>query len=212
MSREKKNGRKSANSTRELMRVREITDHSLVTTDSELVFYVIKPTNISVLSDATVGQHVYALLNVLKGVPQLEFLCLNSRENFEDNKHYLSARLEAENVPQLRKLLALDAGHLDQMQVQMATAREFIIAVRLSTEKDASAFQQYSSIESTLKNHGFRARRADSDDIKRILAVYFEQYTHFRENNLYSTSKGFANTVINKEDSQTVRFGCPLCG
>ena len=51
MSREKK----SADSTRELMRVREITDYSLVTTDGELTFYIIKPTNIAVLSDATVG-------------------------------------------------------------------------------------------------------------------------------------------------------------
>lgn len=170
MSREKKN----ADSTRELMRVREITDHSLVTTDGELMFYIIKPTNIAVLSDATVGQHVYALLNVLKGVPQLEFLCLNGRENFEDNKHYLTERQEAESIPQLRKLLAQDANHLDRIQVQMATAREFIIAVWLN-EKDAAAYQQFSNIENILKEHGFRARRADSADIKRILAVYFEQ-------------------------------------
>ena len=170
MSREKKN----ADSTRELMRVREITDHSLVTTDGELMFYIIKPTNIAVLSDATVDQHVYALLNVLKGVPQLEFLCLNGRENFEDNKHYLAERQESESIPQLRKLLVQDANHLDRIQVQMATAREFIIAVRLN-EKDAAAYQQFSNIENILKEHGFRARRADSADIKRILAVYFEQ-------------------------------------
>lgn len=174
MNREKKSIAKSVDSTCELMRVREITDHSLITTDGELMFYIIKPTNISVLSDATVGQHVYALLNVLKGVPQLEFLCLNGRENFEDNKHYLGDRQEVENIPQIRKLLALDANHLDRIQVQMATAREFIIAVRLN-EKDAAAYQQFSNIESTLKEHGFRARRADSTDIKRILAVYFEQ-------------------------------------
>ena len=170
MSREKKSVLIKQDTTRALIRIREITDNSLITDSGELAFYVIKPTNISVLSDATVGQHVYALMNVLKGVAQLEFLCLNSRENFEENKHSLQARQEAEDVPQIRELLFQDAAHLDLIQIQMATAREFLIAIRSETGRLADA-----GIETTLKEQGFRARRADRRDIRRILAVYFEQ-------------------------------------
>lgn len=166
----RKKVQKKQDATRALMRVREITDNSLVTENGELAFYVIRPTNISVLSDATVGQHVYALMNVLKGVAQLEFLCLNSRENFEGNKHFLQARQEAEDIPQIRELLFQDAAHLDRIQIQTATAREFLIAVRAETGRLADA-----GIETTLKEQGFRARRADRRDIQRILAVYFEQ-------------------------------------
>lgn len=36
----------------------------------------------------------------------------------------------------VRKLLELDAGHLDRMQVQMATAREFLLILRLGKQKE----------------------------------------------------------------------------
>ncbi|MEG2596656.1 MAG: hypothetical protein RR989_09265, partial [Ruthenibacterium sp.] len=44
--------------------ITDITSHSLVTDYGELVFFMVKPTNISVLSDASVGARIYALMNV----------------------------------------------------------------------------------------------------------------------------------------------------
>ncbi len=38
------------------------------------------------------GAGVYALMNVQKGVAKIEMLCLNSRENFEENKSFLRKR------------------------------------------------------------------------------------------------------------------------
>ena len=74
-------------STRQLMNTRRITEYSLETYDGdELVYFMIRPTNLSVLSESSVGARVYALMNVLKGVAEIEMLCLNSRENFEENK------------------------------------------------------------------------------------------------------------------------------
>lgn len=174
MSRERKRLPQGQNATRELMGVREITPHSLVTEHGEIAYFIIQPTNIAVLSDATVGHHVYALMNVLKGLAQIEFLCLNGRESYESNKRFLHDRMKAEDIPQLCRLLSQDATHLDQIQVQMATAREFIIAVRLEGCKGA-AESFLTGISQTLKDQGFRARLADHGDIRRILAVYFEQ-------------------------------------
>lgn len=101
--------------------------------------------------------------------------CLNSRENFEDNKRFLRQRIEQEDNPTIRKLLEADLTHLDRIQVQMATAREFLIIIRLRNEKQSEAFPYLNRIEKTLREQGFSVMLAGSEDIKRILAVYFEQ-------------------------------------
>ena len=138
--REGKTTAKQRLSTRQLMNTRRITEYSLETYDGdELVYFMIRPTNLSVLSESSVGARVYALMNVLKGVAEIEMLCLNSRENFEENKGFLRRRAEEERNP----------------------------------GKDV--FSYLDRIEKSLKEQGFDSRRADEEDIKRILAVYYEQ-------------------------------------
>ena len=116
-------------------------------------------------------------MTVLKGIAEIEILCLNSRENFENNKQFLRSRMEQEQNPVVRKLLEKDLSFLDRIQVQMATAREFLILIRLRNEKEKEkeVFPYLSRIEKSLKEQGFSVKRADKEDIKRILAVYFEQ-------------------------------------
>lgn len=175
MNRKEKKAAKEKQSTRQLMGIIGITDYSLATGRGRLVFFIIKPTNISVLSDVSVAARIYALMNVLKGIAEIEMLCLNSRENFEDNKSFLRRRIEAEQNPVIRKLLQQDLANLDRMQVQMATAREFLIIIRLRDEKESDVLPYLSRIEKSLKDQGFTARRANEADIKRLLGVYYEQ-------------------------------------
>lgn len=179
MNREKKLKKQEAKkqaSTRQLIGAKEITDYSLVTyRQGELVYFIVKPTNISVLSQASVGARIYALMTVLKGVAEIEMLCLNSRESFEDNKRFLRFRIEQEENSVVRKLLEKDLTHLDRIQVQMATAREFLIVIRLKDEKETEVFPYLARIEKSLKEQGFSVKRADKEDIKRLLAVYYEQ-------------------------------------
>lgn len=172
---EKKEAKQRA-STRQLIGAKEVTDYSLVTYgQGELVYFIVKPSNISVLSEASIGARIYALMTVLKGVAEIEMLCLNSRESFENNKQFLKMRMEQENNPVIRKLLEKDQNHLDRIQVQMATAREFLILIRLKDEKESEVFPYLSRIEKSLKEQGFSVKRADKEDIKRLLAVYYEQ-------------------------------------
>ena len=174
--REGKTTAKQRLSTRQLMNTRRITEYSLETYDGdELVYFIIRPTNLSVLSESSVGARVYALMNVLKGVAEIEMLCLNSRENFEENKGFLRRRAEEERNPVIRQLLERDQNFLDRIQVQMATAREFLILIRLRNQKGKDVFSYLDRIEKSLKEQGFDSRRADEEDIKRILAVYYEQ-------------------------------------
>lgn len=179
MSREKRKAKKEAEkrlSTRQFIGAKEITDYSLVTYgQGELVYFIVKPTNISVLSESSVGARIYALMTVLKGVAEIEMLCLNSRESFEDNKRFLKSQMEQEENPVIRRLLEQDQTYLDRIQVQMATAREFLIMLRLKDEKESDIFPYLSRIEKSLKEQSFSVKRADKEDIKRILAVYYEQ-------------------------------------
>lgn len=175
MNKDKKE-KKQRESTRALIGVREITDHSIITDGhGELVVFIVKPSNISVLSEDSIRARIYALMTVLKGMAEIEMCCLNSRENFEENKRYLKQRLAAEQNYVIRKLLEADLTFLDQIQVQMATAREFLITVRLINQNEKEVFPYINRIEKTLREQGFSIKRADEDDLKRILAVYFEQ-------------------------------------
>lgn len=89
--------KKNMESTRELMGTSEVTDYSIRTyKNEELVYFLIQPSNISVLSEESLSARIYGLMTVLKGITEIEMMCLNSRENFEDNKRYLKKRMEEE--------------------------------------------------------------------------------------------------------------------
>ena len=168
--------KKNMESTRELMGTKEVTDYSVRTyRNDELVYFLIQPSNISVLSEESLSARIYGLMTVLKGITEIEMMCLNSRENFEDNKRYLKNRMEEETNPVVRKLLEKDANYLDRMQVQMATAREFLLIIRLCNQKENEIFSYLNRIEKMLVEQGFKSKRAEEEDIRRILAVYFEQ-------------------------------------
>ena len=162
-------------STRQLMGVDSVSDYCIHTQMGDLVFFIIKPTNISVLPDSSVAARIYALLNVVKGLAEIEMLALNSKESFENNKDFYRRRMAEEELPAIRKLLEQDSKHLDRIQVLMASAREFYIVIRLKNEKESEVFSYLSRIEQSIKDNGFSARRAEEQDLKRMLGVYFEQ-------------------------------------
>jgi len=159
MSRKEKKTAKQKLSTRQLINTKAITDYSLLTYGhGELVYFIIKPTNISVLSEASIAARIYALMTVLKGMAEIEMLCLNSRENFEDNKRFLRNRIEQEDNPTVRKLLEADLTFLDRIQVQMATAREFLIVIRLRDGKPNEVFPYLNRIEKLCESRAFPLR------------------------------------------------------
>ena len=162
-------------STRQLLGIEGITEYSLKTVLNEAVFFSIKPSNISVMSEASLSAKIYSLMSVLKGLTEIEILCVNSRESFEENKNHLKRLAQKEENPAVRKLLEQDMTHLDQIQALTATAREFLLIVRIRGLKDKEIFSYLNRIEKTLNENGFSARRYNNDDIKTLLAVYFEQ-------------------------------------
>ena len=164
--------------TRQLIGIEGITEYSLKTgLNTELVFFSVKPSNISVLSEEALGAKIYALMSVLKGVSEVELVCMNSRESFESNKAFIKKQIAAEENPSVRELLEKDAVHLDHIQAQTATAREFLLLIRTRNMKEKELFAHLNRVEKIVLENGFTVSRFDNNGIKTLLAVYFEQNT-----------------------------------
>ena len=161
-------------STQAMLGVKSFSRNGIQTNGyGEIVYFLVKPTNISVLSRVSVGQKVKQLMQLLTVQPDIEIMCLDARENFDDNKLYLDARLEDETNALIRELLERDKVFLDEIQVQMSTAREFLFAVRMRNESDEQSFSTLNRIEKSINEQGFDCNRAEKDDVQRILSRYF---------------------------------------
>lgn len=161
-------------STQALLGVKGFSRNGIQTNGhGEIVFYMVSPTNISVLSRAAVAQKVKHLMTLLSAQPDLEIVCIDARENFDDNKLYLDDRFNDEPNGKIRELLLKDKTFLDDIQVQMSTAREFLFLVRLRNESDEESFSRLNRIEKCINEQGFNCRRADKDDTKRVISRYF---------------------------------------
>ena len=161
-------------STQAMLGVKSFSRNGIQTDGyGEIVYFLVKPTNISVLSRVSVGQKVKHLMQLLTVQPDIEIICLDARENFDDNKLYLDARLEDETNAKISDLLERDKVFLDEIQVQMSTAREFLFAVRMCNESDEQSFSTLNRIEKSINEQGFDCTRAEKDDVKRILSRYF---------------------------------------
>jgi hypothetical protein len=92
----KRQNKKSAASVQALVGIKAFTDYGLLTNSGELLLYLVLPTNLSVLSSSSIESKIRQLTLALSAVPELEIACTDSAECFDDNKAYLSERMNAE--------------------------------------------------------------------------------------------------------------------
>ena len=105
MNRKEQQFLRQRQTTRQLMGVTRLTEHGAVCGRDELLFYLLRPDNLSILSPKGIRGRVRALTGLLQGMASLELLALDSRESFLKNKQYYQRRLEEEPSPALRELL-----------------------------------------------------------------------------------------------------------
>lgn len=170
----KKNKKSKGVSLQTLLGIKSFTQYGLSTYKGELLFYHVVPTNISVLSSANIEIKIRHLMQVLSAVPNIELVCTDSSECFDDNKEYLKRRLEEENNIKVKKIISSDVEFLDQIQLEMATARQFLFIARFKNLKPAQVFQHANRIEKIISEQGFETHRMSKNEIKRFLALYFE--------------------------------------
>lgn len=169
----KNNKKKKKNTVQELIGIDTFSKRGLKTRNGELVFFSISPTNISVLSKENIQTKIWHLMMVLSAQPDIEITCLDSCERFDDNKSFMVDRLADETNPLVKKCLEKDIEYLDNIQIEMSTARQFMFVVRFKREKEEQIFTQINRVEKAIAEQGFEVKRMDKDDIKRFLAIYF---------------------------------------
>lgn len=174
MNRKQKQMLRQQQTTRQLMGIRRLTTHGVTVGSEELIFFLIYPENLSVLSLDAIGQRVRSFTALLKANPDTELLALDSQETFQANREFYRMRLEEETNPALRELLRQDLSHLDSVQSAAATAREFVLIERLD-EKSAADESGLRQREKSLSGYGISLRLAEEQDVKRLLSVYYRQ-------------------------------------
>ena len=173
MAKERKRKRR-VGSVQEFIGAKYFTKYGLLTQKGELLFYLVNPTNISVLSPANIEIKIRHLMMVLSTIPDIEVCCTDSSECFDDNKAYLHRRLQDEKNPKVRKLLKKDVDFLDGIQMEMSTARQFLFLARCKNLKTGQVFQMANRIEKVIYEQGFEVKRMKKPEIKRFLSLYFE--------------------------------------
>ena len=174
MNRKQKKVLRQLKSTRQLMGIVRITPHGVQTESGERAFYLIQPDNLSVLSPEVIQSRIRSLTVLLSTQPSLEILALDSRESFQRNKEYYQRRIEEEKVPEVKALLEKDLEHLETIQFSSASSREFVLVLPLDEKvgADESALRQ---LEKSIYDRGLSVRLAEEQDVKRLLAIYYQQ-------------------------------------
>ena len=168
----KKKNRKGR-SVQQLLGIQTFTKYGLMTDNGELLFYRVAPTNISVLSAANIEIKIRHLQMVLSAIPDIEIICTDSCECFDDNKAYLYRRAMEENNPDVRGLLLKDRKMLTSMQAEMSTARQFVMVKRCRGMKPEQVFVAMNRVLKSVAEQGFEVQRMSKTDIKRLVAIYF---------------------------------------
>ena len=166
--------KRKGQSVQDLIGIKTFTKYGLETNKGELLFYQVAPTNISVLSYVNIEIKIRHLMMVLSSIPDIEIVCTDSSECFDDNKVFLHDRYDEETNPKVRKIIKKDIEFLDQIQMEMATARQFLFIARCKKMKPSQVFRTANSIEQTITEQGFETHRLKKDEIKRFLALYFD--------------------------------------
>lgn len=165
--------RKGKNSVQGLIGFERFPRFGVKTDKAEIAFFSVEPTNISVLSAASIDTKIRYLMTLLSTVPDLEIIALDSCECFDSNKIYVKERLQNERNEGVRKLLQADYSFLDEIQSEMSSARQFMFAIRFRREKEEQIFNVVNRVDKAISEHGFAARRMSKSEIKRMIALYF---------------------------------------
>ena len=161
---------KRKKSAQSLFGLKGFSKYGLETENGTLVYFNVQPTNISVLSKESIEIKIRNMMLLLCLVPDIEIVCTDSCECFDGNKAYMKKRHDSEYSEPIKKLLKQDMEHLDDIQLEMSAARQFMFCLRLKKSDD---IQYINRVTKVISEHGFDVKRMSKREIKKMLAIYF---------------------------------------
>ena len=69
--------------------------------------------------------------------------------------------------------LKKDREFLSSIQLEMSTARQFVVILRFKNEKESQVFTDINIARKTFHDEGFEVHLMGKPEIKRMLALYF---------------------------------------
>ncbi len=167
--------KRNKTSTRKLLNLNEFTGFSLRGWNkTDYLYYKLTPFNLSVMSDLSIKVEMLKLSNILKQLDKINIFCINGKENFEENKNYIYKKIEQEESPAIRKLLQADYDSFDDMLINTATNRIFLLSIPIHQNSVMELKPYIRRIEKTISEAGWSVNRLTKDEIKQILAIYLE--------------------------------------
>ena len=166
--------KKKGCSTQELIGIKTFTKYGLKVGKQEMLFFLVQPTNISVLSPENIEIKVHHLQMVLSAIPDIEVACTDSCECFDDNRYYIKDRIEQETNPKVVDILKKDLDFIDNIRTETSTARQFLFALHCKSTKPEQLMTLVNRTEKIIADQGFEVQRMQKCDIKRFLAIYFD--------------------------------------
>ena len=159
--------------TQDLIGLNRFGENGIVTENGdEVVWFLVQASNLSVLSPEHIGEKIANLTGLLSVLPECEILCVDAQESFDANLRFLEKRIAEEDNPKVRELLRAEKVYLDGIRSGLSSSREFLFAFRLTgREHDSAAMLR--RVEKQITEQGFRCKRAEIADYKRILTRYF---------------------------------------
>lgn len=159
--------------TQDLIGLNRFGENGIVTENGdEVVWFLVGASNLSVLSPEHIGEKIANLAGLLSVLPECEILCVDAQESFDANLRFLEKRIAEEDNPKVRELLRAEKDYLDGIRSGLSSSREFLFAFHLTgREHDSAAMLR--RIEKQITEQGFRCKRAEIADYKRILTRYF---------------------------------------
>ena len=182
---------KTKKSIQKLIGYEAFTKSGIKTDRYEFVIFHVEPVNISVLPPEVIEAKIHDLTLVLGVIPELEIMALDSSECFDDNKMFLQKRLREESNEAVRKLLEADLKFLDEIQLGMSTAREFLFIYRFRKEKEEQIFTLINRVSKAIADHGFMAKQLSKPELKRMTALYFGTSVTGDEKAAHSGAEGY---------------------
>ena len=166
--------KKKGCSTQELIGIKTFTKYGLKVGKQEMLFFLVQPTNISVLSPENIEIKVHHLQMVLSATPDIEVACTDSCECFDDNRYYIKDRIEQETNQKVVDILKKDLDFIDNIRTETSTARQFLFALHCKFTKPEQIMTLVNRTEKIISDQGFEVQRMKKSDIKRFLAIYFD--------------------------------------
>lgn len=175
MNKKQKQELRQRQTARQLMGISQLTGHGVRTAEGELAFFLIRPDNLSVLSEEGVRGRVTALTPPAVRYAGAAYPGAGLPRVLSAQSGVVPPAAGAGGTAALRELLRQDSAHLDEIQTTTASAREFVLVFRLDQQSGESDEVQLRQMEKRIRDQGFHVRLAEEQDVKRLLSVYYQQ-------------------------------------